>query len=439
MNPNQRFSIMTFPQFFDGNELQVNIVVLPRDHNPLNPIIIGEEPAIPDATVAFADAQFSFGAQIIPGFGANPLPQPLPISEAVLLDTSAPENPRAIFEAMANHLQIFNPNMDNSNFNLENIPADRQAEAPRPVQASVNKYMPKTYLKAIGNRALKTKNGFTDDSYHCAIKAAKFHPNFQNSSDIISWGKVFAHILRQPLLARAAGFIYSTSLPITESTFPDGGFLYIDLMEGSSFSPQQGADETFIKRYAARIPALTPGEPRHVFAPLLYPVLTVHDGNYDQLFSETAEYDDGFAKIVHCHQSPHRDPLVEEADGSYPVKDAGIQLGWDDEQLLIWYIRQLVIDTSVTGPIKRLDAPIGVFGYAIDVRETADEGEPENSWESLNRVSNIAPLTLPRDPGVPDDRIELGDFDGEFPYQVYPMQLDGTEQVSGQRQPYWLP
>ena len=105
-------------------------------------------------------------------------------------------------------------------------------------------------------------------------------------------------------------------------------------------------DDTFIKRYAARIPILRPGEPRQVFAPLLYPVLSVHDGNYDELFIETAIYDDGFAKTVHCHQAPHRDPLVEEADGSYPLMDSGIQLGWDDLQLLDWYIRQLAVDPS---------------------------------------------------------------------------------------------
>jgi len=439
MNPNQRLSIMTFPQFFDGNELHINIVVLPRDHNPLNPIIVGEEPQIPDATAAFADADFSFSAQLIQGFGANPLPQPKPPGEAIPLVTTSPENPREIFEAMANHLHIFNFNMVNSNINLQNIPSERQFEKARPMQYSVYKHLPKTYLKATGIQAPRTKNAFTDDRYHCAVKAAKFLQGFKKSSDIISWGKVFAHILRQPLLARAAGFIYSTSLPILEDTFPEGGFLYIDLADGSSFSPQQAADDTFIKRYAARIPALKPDEPRQVFAPLLYPVLNVHDGNYDKLFIETAEYDDGFAKIVHCHQPPHRDLLVEEADGSYPVKDTGISLGWDDEQILIWYMRQLMIDSSVTSPEKRLDAPIGVFGYVIDVRETSEAAEPENPWESLNLVSNKIPLTLSKNPSSPDDFIELGDFKGELPYQVYPLQLDGTEQVTGQMQPYWLP
>src|SRR5690606_37462654 len=355
---------------------------------------------------------FSFGAQIIQGFGANPLPQPKTLGDAIPLGTVSPENPREIFEAVANHLQasnqlqIFNLDMMNSNINLKEIPKKMQFEEARPVDRSVYKHLPKTYLKATGFQAPRTKNAVTGDQYHCAVKGAKFHEGFQKSGDVISWGKVFAHILRQPLLARAAGFIYSTSLPIAADTFPDGGFLYIDLAEGSSFSPQMAADDIFIKRYAARIPALTPGEPRQVFAPLLYPVLNVHDGNYDKLFIETAEYDDGFAKIVHCHQPPHRDPLVEEADGSYPVKDSGISLGWDDEQILIWYMRQLMIDSSVTSS-ERLDAPIGVHGYVIDVRETSEATEPENPWESLNLVSSKLPLSLSRNPASPDGFIAL--------------------------------
>lgn len=388
MNPNQRLSIMTFPQYFDGNELQVNIVVIPRDHNPLNPIITGEEPAIPDAEAAFADASFSFAAQLVQGFGTNPLPQPQPMVNALAVDTTPPGNPREIFEAMANHLQILDLNMVNSNANLVNIPSDRQSEAPRPRNVSVFKHLPKTFLKATGLKAIDSKNAFTDDTYHCAVKGAKFHQGFQQSGPSISWGKVFAHILRQPLLARAAGFIYSFNLPIAADTFPEGGFLYLDLADGSSFSPQFSADNSFIKRYAARIPILRPGEPRQVFAPLLYPVLSVHDGNYDELFIETAVYDDGFAKTVHCHQAPHRDPLVEEADGSYPLTDAGIQLGWDDLQLLNWYVRQLAIDASVSGPVKRLDAPIGVNGFVIDVRLQAAAGEEPGNWESLNWVSN---------------------------------------------------
>ncbi|WP_273566078.1 hypothetical protein [Maribacter halichondriae] len=376
---------------------------------------------------------------MLQGFGTNPLPQPQPLNLGTPLITDSPDNPREIFEAMANHLQIFDSNMENSNINLQNIPKERQFEDARPRDVSVSKYLPKSYRNAINFTTPRTKNAVTDDSYHCAVKTAKYYAGFQRSSDIVSWGKVFAHVLRQPLLARAAGFIYSTTLSIDADTFPDGGYLYIDLADGSSFSPQSTADPNFIKNYAARIPALTPGEPRHVFAPLLYPVLATHDGNYDELFQETAEFDDGFAKIVHCHQPPHRNPIEEEADGSYPTKETGIHCSWNDEQILIWYMRQLMQDDSVTDASKRLDAPLGVLGYHLDVRELADAGNPENPWESLNRVTSRQPLTLARNPNNPSEVIELGGFEGELPYQVYPSQLDGTEQVTGQQQTYWLP
>src|SRR5690554_1393856 len=145
MNPNQRLSVMTFPQFFDGNELHFNVVVIPRDHNPLNPIIVGEEPQIPDADTAFADAVFNFGAQVIPGFGVNPLPQPMSLNDAIPLQTTSPTHARGLFEAMANHLQIFNLNSVNSNAVLQAIPAERQFQAARPGNLSVYKHIPKSF------------------------------------------------------------------------------------------------------------------------------------------------------------------------------------------------------------------------------------------------------------------------------------------------------
>ena len=87
-----------------------------------------------------------------------------------------------------------------------------------------------------------------------------------------------------------------------------------------------------------------------------------------QLLIEAAEYDDGFTKIVHAVQPKSRNLLAETHEEGKPVKDAGIRLGWDDEQILIWYLRQLGLDADG----KRVDAPLGVFGYAIDVRETSE-------------------------------------------------------------------
>ncbi|MBA4182497.1 MAG: hypothetical protein H0X49_00575, partial [Acidobacteria bacterium] len=149
-----------------------------------------------------------------------------------------------------------------------------------------------------------------------------------------------------------------------------------------------------------------------------------------------AAFDDGFAKIVHARQPHSRNLLAEKSDGAHPVKDAGIRLGWDDEQILIWYMRQMMIDPTVTNPDKRIDAPLGVFGYAVDVRETVapENALPENVWESLNEVASRAELTIPRDPNQPDDLLSIGGFAGELPYQVYPAQLDGNKNKS-----FWLP
>ena len=440
MNKNQRFSIMTFPQFFDGEALSMNIVVLPRHQNPLRPAI--EPNLVAEPAPVFADAQLSFTAQIFDGLGVYPhnfAPVPnLP------LQTSTPANARDLFEALGSHFDLLeingNKDFTNTNANLdarpkEHKPRDAEADEGR----TVKKYLPLSYRHSFNFTRPRHPNGVTDDSYHCAIKEAEEVAGFVRSTNEVTWGKVFAYLMRQPALAAQAGMIFQTSLTLDVNHFANGGWLYVDLAEGSDYKDEQVADHTFIRQYAARIPALDPDEPRQVFAPLLFPVFFKAGANspdlpfpsyYNDLFIEAAEYDDGFAKIVHCQQPPNRDLLVEENDGAYPVKDVGIRLGWDDEQILIWYIRQLLKDP--TGQLsERLDAPLGVFGYHIDVRETA---EPENPWESLNLVQNKQPLVLSKNPDNPDDVIQLGNFAGELPYQVYPMQIDGRQNLN-----YWLP
>lgn len=436
MNPNQRFSILTFPQFFDGTGLAINIVFLPRDHNPLNPAI---EPNLgTNQAPAFADAQLSFVANIFDGLSI--FPHNFASVPNLPLTTTLPANRRDIFETLGNHFSIINANLINTNDNLAAISSEHKPEEARTDEAlTIKTYLPKSYRNAFNFTTPRHKNAVTDDSYHCAIKNAKYITGFERSSNVVSWGKVFAFLMRQQVLAQQAGIIYQTTLPIDVNLFANGGWLYIDLADNSDYKEQQNADNTFIKKYAARIPALVADEPRQLFASQLFPVLfkaqevdpdPVPAGNYDTLFIEAAQYDDGFAKIVHCHQPPNRDLLVEENDGAHPVKEFGIRLGWHNEQKLIWYIRQLLADP--TGELSgRLDAPLGVFGYHIDVRETA---EPENRWESLNAVQSRQVLTLARNPNTPNDVIELGNFTGELPYQVYPMQIDGRRNLN-----YWLP
>lgn len=420
MKPTRRFSILTFPQHFDGEVLKVNIVFLPRNQNPLMDAI---EPSAQKA-LPFADAKLSFTAKIITGLSG--LPTDTFSVPPVALATAQPLNGRPLFEALAKMFQIDNLGANNTDANINNYP--RNAPDPVPVGQSVKKYLPFTYRRAFHFVAPRTKNAVTDDSYHCAVRAAgpvAFTPSPQQ----ISWGKVFAYAMRQPLLARELGMLYETEIAIDKTWFPRGGWLYIDLADGSDYRARQNADPDFIALYAARIPALDSKTPRNVFAAIQFPVLAVPSpGNYDRLFIEAADYDEGLAKIVHAFQPVSNNLLLEESDGFHPTKETGIRLGWDDEQILVWYMRQLAEDESV-GPGLRIDAPIGIFGYRVDVRvKTAGPG----NWQSLNRVAGREKLVVV-DPAT-KKKITLGEFEGDLSYQVYPAQLDGDKTKN-----YWLP
>ncbi|CAN5867363.1 hypothetical protein BH18ACI4_BH18ACI4_06990 [soil metagenome] len=429
MDSETRFTLLPFPQFYDGGtRLNLRVVVVPRNQNPLRPAI---EPVAP-GVVPFAEAQWSFEAGIISSLSDFPYDQlphdtrPLPIA--------APANAKALFEALKKNFKITSPDRDNSALEV-----GMGAGTTKPPDQSVKKYLPLSYRQAFNFTTPRTRNAVIDDSYRCAVRDAGLVPGFKRSGDEISWGKVFAYALRQRLLAEQLGMIYDTHVDITPAHFPQGGYLYVDLAPDSDYHARQQNNPAFIKRYAARIPALKAGSDRQIFAPMLFPVLFKKnpgdpepdpDGNYDDLFIEAAAYDDGFAKIVHARQPHSRDLLAEESDGAHPVKDAGIRLGWDDEQILIWYMRQLTTDPTVKDPSKPLDAPLGVFGYTIDVRETVAQPAPENPWSSLNAVESRAELSINND----DEAIPLGDFDDELPYQVYPAQLDGDKNKS-----FWLP
>jgi hypothetical protein len=427
MKDETRFTLLPFPQSYDGGtQLNLRVVVMPRNQNPLRPAI---EPVTP-GVVPFAEAQFSFEAQIISGLNNFPYDQLTHITRP--LPTAVPANARDLFLALKENFKITDSERGNDALEI----GVKATAAKPPEQLPIMKYLPLSYRQAFNFTTPRVRNAVTDDSYRCAVRDAAPVKGFQRSKDLISWGKVFAYAMRQRLLAEGLGMVYVTQLEINAADFAQGGWIYVDLAAGSDYRERQLADPLFIRRYAARIPALKLNDQRQIFAPMLFPVLfkekpgdpdPAPDGTYDELFIEAAEYDDGFAKIVHARQPQSRDLLAEESDGAHPVKDIGIRLGWDDEQILIWYLRQLTADPSVKDPSQRLDAPLGVFGYAVDVREVAD---PPNPWNSLTSVVSKQQLVVK----TQNDEIPLDDFVGELPYQVYPAQLDGNKNKS-----FWLP
>ena len=191
-----------------------------------------------------------------------------------------------------------------------------------------------------------------------------------------------------------------------------GGWLFITLAPASDGAALLGVPDG-LKVYAARIPPLR--TPRSMFTPVIFPVRGVPPaGPYDDLFAEVDDYDDGFAKAVHCAQPQAARPTAgNPRRHTAGVRELGIRIGWDDEQVTIWLNRQ--IDPAAAA----LDAPMGVHGYRVDVREHGTA-----PWHSLTRASG--PVTAVA--------LDVGTFDGELAVETHPVQLHGTKTGD-----YWLP
>lgn len=439
MEDYRRYTTMVFPQGFDGTTLKLNIVLIPRNRDPFDSAT--GLPAPHATATAFADLNPQFDLKIVKGLdewpignalGASRIPVPLPANV-----TTAP-NKKDLLKAIADNLGA-RINVTAAQDSAEKITAD---------SPSVNKYLPETYREAFNFTSPRVPNAKTDDSYHCAIKKDTKKVAGWKTDDSLSWGQVFAYILRQPLLSKACGMLYETEIVINngnEALFEKGCYIYADITTPEFVNIQTVLEKDvkgpFIKPYAARLPKLKMGaeNKRPLFAPILFPVLYVKNGEvvdpeppkapWDKIFKELNEYNDGFAKIVHATQPKSRILTSEKQDGSHPVKDEGIRLAWDDEQILIWYMRQLEANPDDPGPDptnrNRIDAPLGVFGYSIDVKEDAVNA----NWSSLNLVScrqayDFGGVSLGN---TINDQLEL-------PFQVFPTQLDNNTKA-----PYWLP
>jgi hypothetical protein len=149
-----------------------------------------------------------------------------------------------------------------------------------------------------------------------------------------------------------------------------------------------------------------------LYAAVLFPVLSAPPtGSYDGVFIEAEDYDDGFAKIVHGSQPDRAALLDTSTDGLPPAADFGLRLGWDDEQVTIWFNRQ--IDAT------QIDAPFGTAGYRVDVR-----AHGSSAWHSLCAVTGSLALGT----------TSLGTFNGELSAETLPLQPDPTQPTQ-----WWLP
>ena len=392
-----KLTLMPFPQRWDGTEIGLRIVVAPRG-DPTEPLITGAPP--------FAIARLTLEAHLISGLVA--LPSPANVTSTKDLGVVLPAGSAALFNELKANVPL--------------DPSPPSFSSPSHKTVFLKQLMP-SYQSAFPFERPRKSFAVTDNSFACALRGAVGgNPTPPPPiKKVTTWGRILSTLLRQPVAAQALGLLYVVKLkPPDLAFFTNGGWIYIAIGPDSDYAPQQSAMPDLIKSYAARIPPL--GPPRALFAPVLFPVRPAAGvGNYDEIFREVEAYDDGFAKIVHTFQSDRHDIHDLANTGSNalrPVEDSGIQLGWDDEQVVIWMNRQLSEDlrNSATGG----DTPLGIRSYRLDVRP-ANSAAPWTSLVHANGDLTFGP-------------IKVGKFDGELGVDVTPVQLLGNKDGD-----YWLP
>ena len=407
------FSILTLPQSYGADALTFNVVVMPRNISPLDDLTAYSFPGV--GPFADAGAGLNLVLKYIPDLSFLP-DNGNAAAPITLTNLMVPTTARPVYEYFREV------------FDITDVPT-AQFKAPAPAaNRFIKKYLPKSYRNAFGFTNPRVDEAVVDDSYRCAFKDKGVNNGFKTSSDQVSWGKVYAYCLRNPELAKRTGLIYdglTEGLPA--GVFENGGWVYADFDTSGYFAAEVQGDQDLVKRFAARIPPMPAGTTRSLFAPILFPVTygVPLAGIYDDQQREAADYDDGFSKILHGFQPINTSPLTEETteDSLPPVKDIGIRLAWDDEQVLIWLNRQMRTD-----PLAADIFPMGVFNYRVDVRRVADSGDPENPWTSLNRVRAKEALSLAGVTVLEENQeVELGT-------DVYPNRIDGDTGTN-----YWLP
>jgi len=352
-------SLMTFPQSWDAakQQLNVNLLFLPVG-DPTQPL--GGGPL-------FAGTAIHVKLQFISGLDSLPLTtSPIALSSPFV--ATPPPAALALFQGVRNKLPAGTT-----------VTSSKLAQAPA-AAARIRKSLPESYKNAFPFERARNDDFFSGDGYSCAVRGQSpgtLNPTPQPPPPkIIAWGQLISYILRQPLLAKAVGLVYSVPLPIPAATVQAGGWLFCALDDSSPGNPyvsDSNNNPDTVKSYAARIPQLDKTTSRRIFTATLFPILPVADSKYTEAQFEAEVYDDGFAQIVHCNQPETADAATLDPDQIAPGSEAGIQVGWDDEQVTVWLNRSVdLLRDRVGGTTNAPESPLGVQAYRVDVQLKGD-------------------------------------------------------------------
>ena len=364
----RNLSLMLLPQSWDGHNLLANLLLLPNG-DPTAPVPLTSGQELP-----FAQAQPVLRAAVLPGLATPPWdPSITPAKLTFIpLALSYSANEAAIFAGLASQF----------------TPVPKTLVQP---SGTIFKDLPPTYLEATGFQIPDADTFTIGDGFRCSLGSSPVNTTPVGPATM-AWGEILSYALRQPLIAQAMGLMYSrVSIPIDPSLINSGGWIWLEIDTANSanwYAKLLGEQPQAVVNYAARLPMLTTAQ--DAFAAILFPTVP---GNYtsgwlDAANGEADLYLDGFAKVVHAAQPTSSDAVTGDPTTIVPGTDAGIQIGWDDEQVTGWINRQVQIAQGLAAPPPPPSTPINpevpftVLGYRVDARQGSG-----NPWSSLCAAS----------------------------------------------------
>jgi hypothetical protein len=413
-------SMLALPQRWTGTAIEARVLLLPTGDPTQVPARV---PPIPLGLPAFAGTAWKLQAKVLPGWDALLGPDPDGTAGALThrFDAAPPGDAQALFAAIGTQFPIAAP---------------KPAAARRAALSgtTIRKHLPSSYTEAFAFER-PGPNTSIGDEFGCALRdTIGAEPLDPKPEATITWGAVLSFALRQPELARALGLFYDITIPVPSAALLQaGGWL---LFEFDPTGPVQPKGVDTLRRYAARLPALSAAEARPLFAAVVFPVGQTA-ASYDDALVEAAVYDDGFTKIVHAAQAVNADAASDGHNRLRVATDAGLDLGWDDEQVTVWLNRQIAalqVRLDPTAP-PGIEAPLGVAGYRVDVRPA--NALPDVEWTSLCEAFSAdasgarAPL---RFPPAPQPAIFSASFEGELAVEPTPIRALHTSSGAA-----WLP
>ena len=351
-------SVLAFPQEWTGGTLAFNVLFLPA----VDDINVPLAPGAP----SFVSTSFTLEAVVVTELSPTPDPAKSALRAPVTItDPFDPATAQSLFKKLG-----------------AKFPITPRVRTPMD-DVVVRKSLPPSYAAAApfgsGRSAIDT-----DHDFGCGIRGKDTGATAPLPLPQISWAQVISYALRQPKLAHALGLVYQASAHINPALFSKGAWFYADFATGQNpFSAALAANPDLVRLFGARIPILN-ANPRSLFAVNVFPVGTTFTDpeTYVEAGLEADTYSDGFARIVHCFQPDSVDAAVGDKPQAAPGTDAGIQIGWDDDEVTVWQNRQIEALRSRRDPTaSSVPVALGVLGYRVDVRRKGDV-----DWISLESV-----------------------------------------------------